>query len=224
MRGEGARGELGLRRCWEKWATPVGLTGRGRDGPSPSGESASEGWSSKWSTRPSSTPPIMRVQYTNLRQSSRGLRRRDRTLQAEERAEHLVGSIVDEVRLRMRRGARAALDEGRESAPRRESKIERVRPTGPPPTMITGTSASPVVAVDAGGGARCRAGGREERRHAARAFGRPGDHEGRGERAPRTTRARHGDHGARRRRRPRHLRARYAPSPPRQVTRESRSS
>ena len=102
-----------------------------------------------------------------------GLRRRDRALQAEERAEHLVGSIVDEVRLRMRRGTRAALDE--EGVNAKAGEQDRKGQTdGAAADDDHGNVRVAGGGGRRGGGARCRAGGREERRHAARAFGRPG--------------------------------------------------
>ena len=216
MRGEGARGELGLEAMLGEVGDARGADGSGsRRAVAVGGVSVRRMVLEVVDAAELNAADHARAVHEPAPVLEGGLRRRDRALQAEERAEHLVGSIVDEVRLRMRRGARAALDEEGVNAKAGEQDREG-QTDGAAADDDHGNVRVAGGGGRRGGGARCRAGGREERRHAARAFGRPGGHEGRGERANRPDHSRHGD-GARRRRRPRHLRARYAPSPPRQV-------
>ena len=222
MRGEGARGELGLEAMLGEVGDARGADGSGsRRAVAVGGVSVRRMVLEVVDAAELNAADHARAVHEPAPVLEGGLRRRDRALQAEERAEHLVGSIVDEVRLRMRRGARAALDE-EESTPRRESKIERVRPTGPPPTMITGTSASPVVAVDAEVALDAeRAGAKSDATPHARSAARGSRGEGRARESP--DHSRHGD-GARRRRRPATC---ARDTPPRlrvKCTRESRSS
>ena len=98
--------------------------------------------SSKWSTRPSSTPRAIPVQYTNRRQCSKG--GCDRAMDAPSPS---TGRKISIVRLLTKCACGCVLGLARRShtrwsTPNRDSSAERVRPTGPAPTMSTGTATS----------------------------------------------------------------------------------
>ena len=137
----------GTSLCCPKCATDAGLIDD-ESVRSPSTEPTRRGFDSsvgpswKWSTRPSSTPPTMLVQYTNRRQSSSG--GCDRAMDP---PSPMSGRKISMLRLLTKCACGCIVGLARRShtrwsIPNRDSSAERVRPVGPAPTMSTGTETS----------------------------------------------------------------------------------